>query len=144
MFWSPAGDRLAYLSNWMTLDQPSMALRVVEFDAEAVRARTLAEDNPSTSPWRAQASNCSPTSAASASSCCRWTAPRSRCKSPAVSSRRHSGRRIIPHLVYAVADAAYQRLIVTNVAGQELTELTDFPGRISFAQPEQVSASPTS
>ena len=36
-------------------------------------------------------------------------------------------------LLYATADAVRQRLIVADLQGQELTELTDYPGRISFS-----------
>ena len=133
MFWSPAGDRLAYLSNWMTLDQPSMALRVVEFDAEAVRARTLAEGQPFYFSWapdgqqllthiggeRVELLSLDGAARSLQISGGQFPAPQ----------WAADGAR----LVYAVADAAYQRLIVTDVAGQEIMELTDFPGRISFS-----------
>lgn len=133
MFWSPAGDRLAYLSNWMTLDQPSMALRMVEFDGEEVRARTLAEGQPFYFSWapdgqqllahiggeRIEVLSLDGAAQSLQISGGQFPAPQ----------WAADGAR----LVYAVADAAYQRLIVTDVAGQEITELTDFPGRISFS-----------
>lgn len=131
--WSPTSERIAYLSNWMTLDQPSMALRVVEFGASGGEARTLAEGQPFYFSWapdgqrllthigneRIEVLSLDGASQSLRISGGQFPAPQ----------WAPDGER----LVYATADATRQRLIVTDVAGVELQELTDYPGRISFS-----------
>lgn len=133
MFWSPTGDRLAYLSNWLALDQPSMALRVVEFTADGMRARTLAEGQPFYFSW---APGGQQILAHIGGERVELLSLDSAAQSLQISGGQFSAPQWAPdgkRLVYAVADATRQRLIVADVAGQELTELTDFPGRISFS-----------
>lgn len=133
IFWSPTGDRLAYLSNWLALDQPSMALRIVELDAGEARARTLAEGQPFYFSWAPDGQQL----------LAHIGGERIELLSldgAAQSLQISGGQFPAPQwaadgarLIYAVADAAYQRLVVADSNGQELTELTDFPGRISFS-----------
>lgn len=133
IFWSPGGERLAYLSNWMALDQPSMALRIVDLDADAMHVRTLAEGQPFYFSWAPDGQQL----------LAHIGGERVELLSldGAVQSLQISGGQFSApqwagdgaRLIYAVAGAAQQRLIVTNVTGQELTELTDFAGRISFS-----------
>jgi len=135
LFWSPDSARLAYLSNWLTLDQPSMALRVAEFGAAdgSGSVRTLAEGQPFYFSWapdgqrlllhiggeRVEVLSLDGNVESLQISGGQFPAPQ----------WADDGAR----LVYAVADAARQRLIVTDTTGQELTELTDFAGRVSFS-----------
>lgn len=132
LYWSPTGERLAYLSNWMTLDQASMALRVVEFEDGAGSVRTLAEGQPFYFSWapdgeqllthigneRVELLNLDGESQSLQISGGLFPAPQ----------WAPDGER----LVYATADAQ-QRLILTDVEGEEQAELTDYPGRITFS-----------
>lgn len=129
--WSPTSDRLAYLSNWMSLDQPSMALRVVDVAGGAVK--TLAEGQPFYFSWAPDGQRLL------------THIGNERVELQAIDGAQESlrisgGAFPAPQwapdgerLVYATADAERQRLIVTDVSGQELAELTDYPGRISFS-----------
>ncbi|MBE2237318.1 MAG: PD40 domain-containing protein [Caldilineaceae bacterium] len=131
--WSPVGDRLAYLSNWLSLDQPSMALRVVEFDDDGGRARTLAEGQPFYFSW-------APDGQRLLTHVGNERVELLSLDGVAESLQISGGQFPTPQwaadgerLLYATADAVRQRLIVTDLQGQELTELTDYPGRISFS-----------
>ena len=132
-FWSPAGDRLAYLSNWMTPGQASMALRVVEFEEEGgLTARTLAEGQPFYFSW-------SPDGEQLLTHVGNERVELLTLEGDAQSLRISGGQFSAPQwaadgerLVYAIADAR-QRLIVADVTGEEQVELTDYPGRITFS-----------
>lgn len=131
-FWSPTGERLAYLSNWRSLDQMSMALRVVEFEEGETTIRTLGEGQPFYFSWapdgeqilthvgneRIELLNLDGESQSLRISGGLFPAPQ----------WAADGER----LVYATVDAQ-QRLIVTNLEGEEQVELTDYPGRITFS-----------
>jgi TolB protein len=131
-YWSPTGERLAYLSNWRSLDQASMALRLVEFEEGAASVRTLAEGQPFYFSWapngeqilthvgneRVELLNLDGESQSLRISGGQFPAPQ----------WAADGER----LIYAEVDAQ-QRLIVTDVEGEELVELTDYPGRITFS-----------
>ena len=131
IYWSPTSDRLAYLSNWMTLDQPSMALRL--FDVEEGAAKTLAEGAPFYFSWAPDGQT---PADAHRQRACRGAIHRWRAGVAA-----HLGRRFPCATVGAGRGPAglrrgrrwRQRLIVTDTAGQEVAELTDYPGRISFS-----------
>ncbi|MBW7881191.1 MAG: PD40 domain-containing protein [Caldilineaceae bacterium] len=133
IYWSPAGNRLAYLSSWVSLNQRSLALRVVDISERGNEARTLAEGQPLYFSWapdgeqmvthigteriELQLVTGEQTSLAAAAGL--FPAPQ---WSP-------DGQR----LVYATADNLLQRLVVADVAGNELAELTDYSNRISFS-----------
>ena len=131
IYWSPTSDRLAYLSNWMTLDQPSMALRL--FDVVEGAAKTLAEGAPFYFSWAPDGERLL------------THIGNERVEVQSIDGAQESllisgGAFPAPQwapdgdwLVYAAADDGSQRLIVTDTAGQEVAELTDYPGRISFS-----------
>lgn len=131
-FWSPAGDRLAYLSNWMTPGEATIALRIVEFEEDGLAARTLAEGQPLYFSW-------SPNGEQLLTHIGNERVELLTLDGEAQSLRISGGQFPAPQwaadgerLVYAIADAR-QRLIVTDVTGQELVELTDYPGRVTFS-----------
>ena len=131
IYWSPTSDRLAYLSNWMSLDQPSMALRL--FDVVEGAAKTLAEGAPFYFSWAPDGQRLL------------THIGNERVEVQSIDGAQESlliSGGVFPapqwapdgeRLVYATADTGSQRLIVTDTSGQELTELTDYPGRISFS-----------
>ncbi|MCS6825320.1 MAG: hypothetical protein NZ553_01770 [Caldilinea sp.] len=131
-FWSPAGNHLAFLSNWAAMNRPTIALRLVELREETLDVRTLAEGRPLYFSWSPDGKallthidgeriellklngEVEPLEITAAQfSAPQWAA---------------DGER----LIYAVADGR-QRLIVADRAGRELVELTDYTGRIAFS-----------
>lgn len=130
-YWSPVGDRLAYLSNWMTPGQTSIALRIVEFEEGELTVRTLTEGQPLYFSW-------SPDGKQLLTHISAERVELLNLSGEAQSLRISGGQFPAPqwaadgeHLIYAIADAR-QRLIVADTAGQEQVELTDYPGRITF------------
>lgn len=131
IYWSPTSDRLAYLSNWLSLDQPSMALRMVDV-VEGV-AKTLAEGSPFYFSWAPDGQRLL------------THIGNERVELQSIDGAQESLRisgGVFPapqwapdgeRLIYATADTSSQRLIVADTSGQELAELTDYPGRISFS-----------
>lgn len=135
IYWSPNGQRLAYLSNWRVVDGPSMALRLVDLDQGTESIKTLAAGQPFYFSWSpggdkllthidgervevydVAAEDGAATSLAisgSAFSAPQWSA---------------DGER----LMYAVADAQTQRLLLSDLSGQAVRDVTDYDGRISF------------
>ncbi len=129
--WSPTGEQLAYLSNWMRPGALSMALRVVEVGEPSGTARTVAEGQPFYFSWApdgqrllahidnqrvellALEGESQPLLAGGGQFAAPQWAP--------------DGER----LIYAT-QGERQRLIVADLAGEELVELTDYPGRITF------------
>ncbi len=51
MNWEPTGNRIAYLSNWVSNNLPSMALRLVEVGEDENSVQTLAEGSPFYFAW---------------------------------------------------------------------------------------------
>lgn len=131
IYWSPTSDRLAYLSNWMSLDQPSMALRL--FDVAQGAVTTLAEGQPFYFSWAPDGQRLL------------THIGNERVEVQSIDGAQESlliSGGVFPapqwapdgeRLVYATADTGSQRLIVADTAGQELAEVTDYPGRISFS-----------
>lgn len=135
IYWSPDGQRLAYLSNWRVVDGPSMALRVVDLDQGNETVKTLAAGQPFYFSWSpggdkllthidgervevydVAAESGTATSLAisgSAFSAPQWSA---------------DGER----LIYAVADDQTQRLLLSDLSGGDVRDVTDYNGRISF------------
>jgi TolB protein len=156
IFWSPTGQRLAYLSNWRVVDEPSMALRVVDIGphggpnggqdsgqdggqdggAQGITATTVAAGQPFYFSWspdgsrvlahidneRVEVYDLAGEEAAAQS----LVISRGAFSAPQWSSNGEQ-------LVYAVADERTQRLLLTDVAGAPLQELTDYEGRVSFS-----------
>jgi TolB protein len=131
IYWSPAGDRIAYLSNWQGLEGPSMALRLVDVAAGGVD--TVAEGQPYYFSWSpngeqlvAHVSNLrlelqepggdrtALLSTGGGFGAPQWSADGAR-------------------LVYALVDEQGQRLVVGDTAGKPLNEVTTFDERISFS-----------
>lgn len=135
LFWSPDSSRLAYLSSWNRASLPSMALRVAEPVAgeTTIPVRTLAEGQPFYFSWgpdgqqmvthigneRLELQTLAGEQLALAPSSGDFPAPQ----------WSASGEQ----LVYAVEDEGIQRLVLTDLEGAVLTELTDFDNRITFS-----------
>ncbi len=134
LFWSPDGGRLAYLSNWSRLNIPSMALRVAELEEGAgeMSVKTLAEGQPFYFSWgpdgrrmvthigneRLELQSVDGDQSSLASSSGDFPTPQ----------WASNGEQ----LIYAVNDDGLQQLVLTELDGTILNEITDFQNRISF------------
>jgi TolB protein len=135
-FWSPDGARLAYLSNWQSLSQPSIALRLVDLSDTGVDAAapivTLAEGQPLYFSWAPDSTRLlthianerieiQPVEGAAEPlqlSGAGFPAPQW-----SADGEYH---------VYALSDAAGQRLVLADVRGGAQQDITDFDDQISF------------
>jgi TolB protein len=131
MAWSPAGDQIAYLSNWQGLEGPTMALRLV--DVAANTAGTLAEGSPYYFSWSPNGDALLAHIGSNRMELQRVTGERrALAQTPADFGAPHwlaDGER----LVYAVGDAAGQQVIVADLQGVPLQQVTDFEDRVGFA-----------
>lgn len=135
MQWSPDESRLAYLSNWLNLDQSTatIALRLVDFSSVTNTISTLAEGEPLYLAWSpdsdrilihidndrlefwdtaGQGAPLSQTFAAFPTP--QWSKDGSQ-------------------LLYAVGEQGAQKLILADAKGTQLQEITDFDETISFS-----------
>jgi TolB protein len=131
--WSPQGDQLAYLSNWLELDEPTMALRLVDVAEEGNSVQTLAAGQPFYFSWAPDGEELVTHIGNER------VELRSRAgvtKSLAFTGGFFPAPQWVPdsdRLVFAKTDSGVQRLVITDLDGKELTELTDFADRISFS-----------
>jgi TolB protein len=130
IFWNPAGERLAYLSSWQSLEGPTMALRLV--DVSAGNADTVALGSPYYLSWspdgsallahiggnRLEVQSVAGERAALLNTAAAFAAPQ----------WAADGER----LLFAVADAGVQRLVVAARDGAAQKVVTTFDERISF------------
>jgi len=135
MQWSPDESRLAYLSNWLNLDRSTatIALRMVDFSAVTNTISTLAEGEPLYLDWSpasdrllihidndrvefwdtaGEGSPLSQTFAAFPTP--QWSSDGSR-------------------LLYAIGEQGAQKLILADLTGKQLQEVTDYDQNISFS-----------
>ena len=131
--WSPRGDRLAYLSNWTVVDDSSIALRVVEVGEEGLQAQTLADGQPFYFSWAPDGERLL------------THIGNERVEVQAVTGEQTpvvitGGAFQSPQwapdggaLLYVLADAVEQLLVVMDLEGNLVQEITDFDGRITFA-----------
>lgn len=137
IFWSPRGDKLAYLSNWDRFNVPSMALRVAEVpssqDDPALKVRTLAEGSPFYFSW-------DPSGDRMITHIDNERLQLQTLDGVQTAFETESGDFPAPHwtregekLIYAVAEGGVQRLVVSDLNGEIEQELTDFGSRIAFS-----------
>jgi TolB protein len=134
IFWSPVGERLAYLSNWISNNQQTLALRLIDLAADTDQDITLAEGQPFYFSWspdgQRMLTHVSNERLAfqSLDGSQEWVSD-TVASFPAPQWSANS-----EHLIYAVDDPSGQRLIVADLLGNELNEVTDFDDRITFTQ----------
>jgi TolB protein len=132
--WSPAGDQLAYLSNWQVVDEPSIALRLVDVGPDEDRVTTLVDGVPLYFSWAPDGSQMlthvsgervelqtvdgkqtSIVLTGSAFSAPQWST---------------SGDR----LIYAAGNGVTQQLLVSDLVGQPVKALTTYDGSVNFVE----------
>lgn len=131
IYWSPQGDRLVYLSNWIA---NSMALRLVDLRGETADDTTLARGQPFYISWSPDGEKLlthvgnEQTAIRSLDGAEQMLSTASTgFPAPQWSSDGES-------LLYAISDGDLQNLVVTNVDGEIVQEVTGYLGNITFSQ----------
>jgi TolB protein len=131
--WSPRGDRLAYLSNWTVVEEPSIALRLVDVREGANQVQTLADGQPFYFAW-------APDGEQLVTHIANERVERQAITGEQTSLVISGGAFQTPQwtpdgrsLIYALADTLQQYLVVTDLDGVVQQEVTDFDGQITFA-----------
>lgn len=133
--WSPNGQQLAYLSNWRAVDGPSMALRVVDLGQGSDTVKTLAAGQPFYFSWSPGGDRLLAHIDGERIEVYDVAAEGSTARSLAITGSAFSAPQWSAdgeRLVYAVADAQTQRLLLSDLGGQAVSDVTDYDGRISF------------
>ena len=131
MNWSPTGTQIAYLSNWSGLEGPSMALRL--FDVAANTADTVAEGSPYYFSWAPDGSQLLAHIGANRLELQDAAGVRRAFLNTSAGFAAPQWANDGVSLVYAVDDEQGQRVVIGNLEGVTLSEITDFDERISFA-----------
>lgn len=132
-YWSPDSERLAYLSNWVYQNMGALALRIVETSADKLSSKTLALGQPSYFSWGPDSrrlithignqltsvrsidgGNTKLSEESSGFSAPQWMA---------------DGEK----LIYAVGDGDEQALILSELDGSKIQEVTTYEDRITFS-----------
>ena len=131
--WSPRGDQLAYLSNWTVVEDPSIALRLVDVNGAASQAQTLVDGQPLYFSWAPDGERLLTHIGNERVEVQTVTGE----QTPIViSGGAFQSPQWAPDgqsLVYALADALQQYLVVADLDGNLQQEITDFDGQITFA-----------
>jgi Tol biopolymer transport system component len=134
IYWAPDGTHLAYLSNWQTINRPTIALRLVDPGATPPTLTTLAEGQPLYFTWspasdrilahisreRLEFRDLLGTATALTTTLAAFSTPQW--------SRDGS------ELLFADGTTGAQRLILTDDRGNKLQQITDFADTISFSR----------
>jgi TolB protein len=131
--WSPRGDQLAYLSNWTVVEDPSIALRLVDVNGEESQVQTLVNGQPLYFSWAPDGERLLTHIGNERVEVQAVTGE----QTPVViSGGAFQSPQWAPDgasLVYALADAIQQYLVVADLEGNLQQEITDFDGQITFA-----------
>lgn len=130
--WSPNGERLAYLSNWMRGRTPSMALRLVDLAEETVRARTLAEGQPFYFWWAPDSENMITHIGNERLMLQTASGQQETLQSTSVGFPAPQWSMDGERLFFAFDDEQARRLVVADATGEVQDEITRFDGRVSF------------
>lgn len=138
IFWSPDSARLAYLSNWLNGTLPSMALRLAELPqaldgSENLVTSTLAQGQPLYFSWSPDGERLLTHTGEEELAFQALDGKREAIGTPAAAFPAPQWAASGDQLVYAVAEEGEQRLIVTDLDGNLLNEITDYVERITFS-----------
>ncbi len=130
IFWSPSGEQLAYLSNWNSLEGPSMALRLV--DMAQKKAVTVAEGSPYYFSWAPDGSQILAHIGSNRLELQSVTGERRALMNTAAGFAAPQWSADGQRLIYALDTPETQQLIIADLQGAALSQVTDFDERISF------------
>jgi TolB protein len=138
IFWSPDSSRLAYLSNWLNGTLPSMALRLAELPdaldgSEELATSTLAQGQPLYFSWSPGGDQLLTHTGDEQLAFQALDGEREKIDAPAAAFPSPQWATSGEELVYAVLEDGLQRLIVTDLEGHLLNEITDYVERITFS-----------
>ncbi len=138
IFWSPDSSRLAYLSNWLNGSLPSMALRLAELPtnldgSEPLATSTLAQGQPLYFSWSPDSQRLLTHTGDDELAVQALDGNRESIDAPAGAFPAPQWATNGNELVYAVTEEDRQRLIVTDLEGDLLEEVTDYVDRITFS-----------
>jgi len=138
IFWSPDSSRLAYLSNWINGTLPSMALRLAELPdaldgSKELATSTLAQGQPLYFSWSPDGDQLLTHTGIDELAFQALDGKRENIDTPAAAFPSPQWATSGDKLVYAVLEDGAQRLIVTDLEGNLLDEITDFVERITFS-----------
>ena len=130
--WSPDEARLAYLSNWINLNNTTIALRVVDFAATEEKIRTLVDGQPLYFAW-APTSDRLLTHISNERLEFRDLAGEGIALAPTFASfPAPQWSTDGSQLLYALGEAGTQQLVLTDLDGNLIQEITDYSDSISF------------
>ena len=130
--WSPKGDKLAYLSSWSSQGRPSMVLRLLDLTASQDEMRTLSEGQPFYLSWAPDGDSLLTHIQNERVEIQQIDGTR---ESINLSSASFPAPQWFPSsdkLLYAVTDNGDQNLIIADLEGNQVAEITDFDNNISF------------
>ncbi len=130
--WSPGGEKLAYLSNWVVSEQPSLALRLAEVEGSGLSVRTLGAGEPLYFAWAPDGSQLLTHVSNERVELQRLDGSE---QSLALSGALFSAPAWSPdgeRLYYVIAGEQGQQLVEADANGAVLKKLTDFEESISF------------
>jgi TolB protein len=130
IFWSPSGEQLAYLSNWSGLEGPSMALRIVDVTRQV--ATTLAEGSPYYFSWAPNGGELLAHIGSNRMELQSISGERRALRNTAAGFAAPQWSADGERLVYALDTPDTQQLIIADLQGRAINEITDFEERISF------------
>lgn len=128
--WSPSGEQIAYLSNWIGMEGPSMALRMV--NVQENRADTVAEGSPYYFSWAPDGSQLLAHIGSNRLELQNITGERKTLQNTAAAFAAPQWAPDGQRLIYALDEDGIQRLIIADTAGAPISEITDFDERVSF------------
>ncbi len=138
IFWSPDSSRLAYLSNWLNGSLPSMALRLAELPtnldgSEPLATSTLAQGQPLYFSWSPDSQRLLTHIGDNELAFQALDGDRESIDTLAGTFPAPQWATSGDELVYAVTEEDRQRLIVTDLEGGLVEEVTDYVDRITFS-----------
>ncbi len=128
--WSPSGEQIAYLSNWIGMEGPSMVLRMV--DVQENRADTVAEGSPYYFSWAPDGSQLLAHIGSNRLELQSITGERRTLQNTAAAFAAPQWASDGQRLIYALDEDGIQRLIIADTSGAQINEITDFDERVSF------------
>lgn len=128
--WSPTGSQIAFLSNWMGLEGPSMALRL--YDVANNSVDTLAEGSPYYFSWSPDGANLLAHIGENRLEIQSAQGERTALMNTAAGFGAPQWASDGDRIVYAVEDGLGQNVVIDSAEGGSPSVVTDFDERISF------------
>lgn len=138
LYWSPDNSRLAYLSNWQRQSLPSMALRLADApetldNGDDVKVTTLAEGQPFYFSWAPNSQRLFTHVGEDQLGFQDLDGKLDKFEQVSAAFPAPQWAMSGEELVYAIDDEGRQRLVMADLEGEIINDLTDFSERITFS-----------